>query len=286
MITAAVAFVVLGHSGQAKDAPNALVSRMLARYYSAKSLTGKLSLTQSAAAGREHGETKGETDVQFERPTKLFVKQTVNSSVTKGIARIVSDGSRFLYSLPKEDSISSSSKPVGWESINYATDLPSDRVLVEDVMQFNVQKSKTMPLSIGEIYNIARSGLFLRPEPLDVAIGLRSDLKKFVDQMATVEDLGEQKIGGRTVRMIGGSWREYGDAPVSGQYQIAVTSEGDLVRYTRKESLAGPPNEPPVSITTTWDVDLQIDGKVNQNLFRDQALNVAPPKPATGKPPR
>jgi hypothetical protein len=268
MITAVVALVVLGHNFQAKPDASALVSKMLARYYGAQSLVGKLTLTQTAVHPKERGETTGVTDLQYQRPGKLYVRQAINSQATKGTARIVSDGSRFLYSLPKDESL--------------GTDAPSNRELVEDVLQFNPREQKTQPLGVGEIYAIGRTGLYLRPEPLDVAIGLRGDLERFKTQLVNVEDQGEQTFKGRTVHVVGGSWREYADAPISGLYQLVLTADGDLIRYTRKENLEGPPGQPPVAITTVWDVDLTIGGAVNPNLFKDRAL--VPPRQSEEKP--
>jgi hypothetical protein len=285
MITAVLAIAVLLPRAQARTKAGDLVSKMLAHYYGAQSLAGKISLTQSASDSQERGVAHGEVDVQFQRPSRLFVKQSIDSKETRGIARIVSNGSKFLYSLPKDESL-----------ISADSGASPNRELVENVVQWNDKEGKDQALQIGEIYVIGRSGLYLKPEPLDLAIGQRSDLKSFVAQLATVEDRGDKTINGKTAHLIGGDWRQYDSAPVSGTYEIAISDDGDLIRYTRKESLAGPSNTV-VDIITQWDVDIQVGGQVDPKVFQDRAFappnqgSSAPadngaPSGSSGKPPR
>jgi len=68
--------------------------------------------------------------------------------------------------------------------------------------------------------------------------------------------------------VIGGDWRQYADAPVSGKYQVVITNDGELVRYVRKETVAGPPGVAPIDVTTIWDVDLKLNGKVDPSYFK------------------
>jgi hypothetical protein len=258
MIAAILAIAVLAPTGQAqRPDPGTWVTKMLSHYNGANSLAGHISFTQSAA----NTSIKGDTQVQYERPSKLFVRQALGNDTP---TRIISDGKKFLYSLPAE-------AQRAMTTMN--PKLPQDQELVENVVQASGPDETVGALDIGQIYAIASSGLAIRPPALDVAIARREDLKAFVDQFATVEDQGDSTVNGKAVHLIGGDWRQYADALASGKYQLAVTGDGDLVRYGLTEQIADPrPGQPPIVLTTTWDVDLKIGGSLNEDLFKDNAL--------------
>lgn len=258
MITAFLALAVLAQNG---PKPAELVSRMMNHYASANTLSGKLTYVQTAQGPDESGKTqvysaKGETDVQVERPNKIYVFQIMdghddNMNPTKIKARIVSNGSRFLYAVPMK------------------FDVPYEE-LRESVNQGGQN------LKVGDIYNIGGSGLIVKPAPLDVAIGRTEDLKQFRDQIVSLEDQGQDTINGQTVHLVGGDWREYASAPPSAKYQIAISDAGDLLRYITKERVADPSGKlQPVEVTTTWNVDLKVNGSVDESLFTDKDLTPA-----------
>src|SRR5579862_8720306 len=73
-----------------------LISKMLAYYFSANTLTGNIVLT--AAAGGGH--TTWNTTVQFERPSKLYIQQARVNGPSEAWY-ITSDGKVFSYAAPE-----------------------------------------------------------------------------------------------------------------------------------------------------------------------------------------
>lgn len=260
MLTALLALVSLPQA-QFPPKPADLVSKMMDHYSQANTLSGKLTYTQTAQGPDETGKMRvytaqGETDVQVERPNKIYVLQVMdghddNMNPTKVKSRIVSNGSRFLYAVPMK------------------FDVPYEE-LRENVNQGGQQ------LNVADIYNIGGSGLIIKPAPLDVVIGRTEDLKLFRDQIVSLDDEGRDTVNGQPVRIIGGDWREYASAPPSAKYQLAITDSGDLLRYTTKEKVADPSGKiQPVDVTTVWNVDIKVNGPVDESLFKDKDL--APP---------
>ena len=250
MITALVAFAAFAQ-GQARPKPADLVSKMMDHYSQASTLSGKLSYVQTAAGYT----AKGETIVQFERPNKLYVFQTF-SGTDSPKARIVSDGKRFLYSVPQAARTQSLGVEVPYQE------------LAENVQQGN------QVLNLGDIYNIGGSGLIIKPAPLDIAIGRLADLKMLRSQIVSVDDQGDDTVNGQAAHLVGGDWREYDAAPPSAKYQMAITDAGDLLRYSMTEKVADPSGKmAPIDVVTTWTVDLKVNGQVDQSLFKDKDLN-------------
>lgn len=246
MLTTLVALTLLsqGTSG-ASVTPAQLVSRMLARYASATSLSGTISYTQSAGSVAIHGQTQ----VQYVKPDKLFIKQTMEGP-QKGVYRVVSDGEKFSYSLPQDlpDLI-----PPGGEN----------QLLVEPVLQ------KGKKLDLVDIYTIGSSGLVDKPAAMDIAIGRVEGLRSFRSQLATVRDEGVERMDGVDVHIIAGDWRQYESAPVSGTYRLGVTDAGDLVFYSIKEVVADPQVKmTPQEIVTTWKASLKVNGPTDPKLFQ------------------
>src|SRR5437870_100206 len=101
MITTVIAIAALLNHVQDRPKPGALVSKMLSRYNTANTLTGKLHYLQSAMDGSKEYAVHGETTIQVENPNKLYIYQASDApAATPG--RIVSNGSRFLYAIPQD----------------------------------------------------------------------------------------------------------------------------------------------------------------------------------------
>src|SRR5688500_18043298 len=86
------------------QAPTAkeLIEKMLVRYHSAKTLTGKIRLTVSAK-----GSTASlDTAVQYERPAKLYIQQHKNVANPEPDQPykwlVTSDGASFSYNIPND----------------------------------------------------------------------------------------------------------------------------------------------------------------------------------------
>ncbi len=238
-MVALVAAVVLAPQGSPKGAE--LISKMFAYYNDAKTFAGTIQMTQ-AMMGQT---TAYDTIVQFELPSKLFIKQV--QKVTGRVYLVTSDGKQFSYDVPRALEESGISKP-------------RERLL-ENVVQGSLTHQ------VRDIYRVAVAGLPDRSMPLDVAIGQLGDLKFIRDQWATVKYDGTVDWNGEKAHSISGAWREYGEADVSSTYNLLLTSEGELLRYSIKDRLSAP-GQGPQDVVTTWLVRFEKNAKVDPTLFK------------------
>ena len=291
MITAVIAVAAL-LQGQGQSKAGALVTKMLARYYSANTVSGSMTYEQSAVDPSQNQKftIHGSTKVQIERPNKIFVVQ--NSDLPgAGNGRIISNGQRFLYNVPQDTR--ELTRTLG-------NDSQLNSQLIEDVVQFDYNSQTKNILDVAQIYTVGSAGLPLHPAaPLDIAISRHDALKAFSDQLASVSDQGNTTINGKSAHIVTGDWRQYVDAPVSGTYQLAITDDGDLLQYVLNEKVdpAGADANggvvrmtQPINVTTIWNVDLTVNGQVDEKLFNDRALALPRPdqdhrRPAPNKPP-
>lgn len=212
------------------------MSKMLRRYADLPTLTGSITMTQRVGTATAIIKTQ----LQYERPSKLFIRQDLQSS-TPQTWIVTSDGSTFSYNVP-----------------NDRPGRPGER-LIEKVT------SGGRLLEYQDIYAVASRSLGDRSLPLDIAISRLDDLKYLRDQWATLGFIDPQPQG---LIAIGGQWREYKTAPASGTFEIWVDKDGNLRRYIQRETLKPLPNAEPHLVTTVWDVDLVPNGKPNADLFR------------------
>jgi len=286
MFTAVIAVAAL-LQGQGQSRAGALVSKMLSHYYSANTISGNMTYQQSAVDPIQNQKfaIHGSTKVQIERPNKLFIVQT-SDLPGAGNGRIVSNGQRFLYNVPQDTR--ELTRTLG-------SDSQLSGQLIEDVVQFDYNSQTKNILDVAQIYTVGSAGLPLHPAaPLDIAISRHDALKAFSDQLASVSDQGTSTINGKSAHIVTGDWRQYVDAPVSGTYQLAITDDGDLLQYILNEQVepAGADSRggvvrmaQSISVTTTWNVDLAVNGPVDEKLFNDRALvtprysGFNPPKP-------
>ncbi len=220
---------------------------MLARYHAAKTLTGTIKLTVST----KEGSAALDTTLQYERPNKLYIfqrKRVANPDPESPSQWLVtSDGNMFSYNVPNDRFHAA----------------PTLR-LVEPV---NNQRVK-IEHDIASIYHAASKSIGDRSMPLDVAIAGKDDLLYRVGQWASRALQGTKEIAGKTAFLVGGDFRPYNGTDVIGTYQMAITADGELLNYMEKQHVGveGRPN--PVEVISNWEVRLQIDGQVNQGLFK------------------
>ena len=108
--------------------------------------------------------------------------------------------------------------------------------------------------------------------PLDIAFARSTDLKFRVAQWDTHNALGREMIGEQNAYVIGGNWREYPTAPVSGKYKMWITGDGDLLRYEEMLTIGIPMQDPRAPmmtqlVTSTWDVNIKINAQPGKSLF-------------------
>lgn len=238
MLTTFVAIATLTQSAPPK--PAELVTKMLAYYHGAKTVTGEIHFKQTAK-----GQSKeGKTTLQIERPHKLYIRQDLQVLDMPPTVVVVSDGKNFSYSMPL------SKAPDGRGR------------LYERVKQHD------RDFTVADIYLTAGGSIVDRSAPLSIVMGRQRDLDFHRRQWATFELQGTEKIDGKTAHLITGRWKESPADPVAiGWFQMALTSEGELLRYATKHNVQIQ-NFEPVEITTTWTVKLTRDGKVDPKLFK------------------
>jgi len=226
--------------------PSALISKMLAFYHDARTLTGTITMTQKV------GEQSGSilTTVQFETPSKLYVRQQKQIGDRREWM-IVSNGKLFAYDAPDLRTSETSKRLV-------------EAQVIEEVKPTGV-KEVIMRLGIREVYAAGAATLGDRSTPLDIAIGRTEDLRALRDQWATVNYKGTTEHGGKTVHVVMGDWRPYGNALPIGQYRMLVNDSGELLQFARSEPLAIAGKSE--TVLTTWDVRLERNGAPDPRLF-------------------
>jgi hypothetical protein len=245
-MTAALFATTLLLSAPQGQQPSAaeLVGKTFAHYNSAQSATGKIRMTQTMM----NHSVVIDTELQFERPSKLYIKQVQSSKAGSKTWLVTSDGKNFSYDPPAVVITRTTTR----------------------LMEAIEQNGRT--LDYRDVYRAAVDSLGDRSAPLDVVIGRREDLDFFRNQLATVKYAGKERVGDTDVHVVTGDWREYGRAPVSGTYQMLITDAGELKRYARKETLAvnvgGGQSLPPQDVLTIWDVDVKVNGKPDAALFK------------------
>lgn len=245
-----VAILALGLQTPAAGAqnvnPSSLISKMLAYYHDARTLTGTITMTQKV--GDQAGSIV--TTVQFETPSRLYVRQQKQIGDRREWM-IVADGKHFAYDAPDLRTSTTSKRLV-------------EAQVIEDV-KANGTREVVMRLGIREVYAAGAATLGDRSTPLDIAIGRTEDLRALRDQWATVSYKGTTEHSGKTVHVIMGDWRPYGNALPIGQYRMLVNDSGELLQFARSEPVAiGGKSE---SVLTTWEVKLEKNGAPDPRLF-------------------
>ncbi len=221
--------------------PAQIVSKMIGRYNAAQTLSGKIQLTSMIKGQGGSLVTK----VQFELPSKLYIRQEKLYGDGR-IWLVTSDGKRFSYEPPP-------GLPPGKTQVNR---------LIEPI---NLKDGKS--LTVRDVYAASVASIGDRSPVLDIAIGRKEDLEYLRFQWATLRYEGVTRYGDEEVHAISGDWREYGTAPVTGQFRMLINEAGDLRQYVISEKVnletAGTQR-----LDSVWDVQLQVNGAVDPALFK------------------
>jgi len=225
-----------------------LIEKMLVRYHGAKTVVGTINLTVSTQAGS----ASLRSTLQYERPARLYLLQekSVGNPDPEQPSRwlITSDGAKFSYNVPND-------------RFHAAPGLR----LIEPVENVRVKTKH----DLGSIYAASSKSIGDRSMPLDIAIAARTDLVYRRAQWATYSMIGQREVNGKSANIIGGDFRQYAGAPVTGKYEMAITGDGDLLLYQEKTNVmvgegAGART---VEVVSRWDVDLRVGATVNPSLF-------------------
>ncbi|MBS1705752.1 MAG: hypothetical protein JST40_07755 [Armatimonadetes bacterium] len=236
MITLTLAGLMLAQeqpAGEPKISAGQAISKMIALYHEKKSMAGTIILRQTFG----NVAVEVETRFQYERPSKLYIRQVKRAS-DPDQALVTSDGVRFTYDAPKATAA-------------------EGRRLTETV------KQGIDVLDYQRIYAAASACLIDRSAPLDLAISRLEDLKYLRNQWASIDNMVERESG----YIINGKWRAYGNASVSGSYQIGLSKDFELTQYQIVEPMTFP-NQPTQNMVSEWKVNIKPDAAVDASLFR------------------
>lgn len=222
----------------------ALISKAMAHYYDAKSLSGQIRLTQSAK-----GVTLTiDTFIQYDRPNQFAIEQARTGAVAKRIF-MVSDGKKFSYD-----------RPEGTYGQNR---------FLEDVTQKDFVSKRDYTQSVKDMYSAASRTLLDRSPILDIAIGRREDLTVVRDKWGAKKVTGRTTLRGTEVVVIEGAYHDRPGAAPTGTFQMMVTEQGDILRYghTQRYRVPDQTNET-IEIVSIWDADLKVDAKTDPSRYR------------------
>jgi hypothetical protein len=257
MIATLIAFVVLAQTGgqvsppppSGAEQPTAsppdpakIVSAMLAHYFHADSMSGKILLTTTADGAR--GQLL--TTLQFKSPAFVYIRQDM-AAATQRSWLIICDGTDFEYPVP-QGMIGSAQGRILSESLSVSQGITSFR----------------------DVYKIGGQGLKDRSAPLEMAFSVSDELRALRREWVTMRYAGQTQLRGETCDVIEGYWSESGKAPEA-SYRMTIGPDKDLRRYEifgklslsegRKQVIG------PVDVKEVWDVDLKVNGPVDESLF-------------------
>ena len=103
---------------------------------------------------------------------------------------------------------------------------------------------------------------------MDVAIGNKGDLLKRKAEWASLVNGGKVKIGGIEVNQITGLWRANERSRPSAKFEMDVTDDGDLIRYSMTEDVLVDKTQGPQHIELVWDCDLRAGATPDPTVFQ------------------
>lgn len=238
-----------------------VISKMLARYAYAESLSGNITYSVSDGAGT----ASVKTDVKYVRPNLLSIKQ--DRTGANGLKQAaISDGALFMYDLPmKRGIVPPQPNQRMYEPVNFVDD------------QASIGGSDHgFRRTVGELYNIAH--VSLSPSTaLDIAIGFKPHLADLTIHLGTFDKLQSATYKGKSVFKITGDWRVNRSTEMAnGKYELLISHEYDFLRlvhnakYNIGTILPGTNKVDPgniVTVTTTEVADLKVNAEVDSKAF-------------------
>jgi len=230
----------------------ALVGKMFSYYANATSMTGKIRMTQQA----QNITDTIVTDLAFEAPSKIFVRQVLSSPSTSdhsyraNVWMVTSDGKDFTYDFPNEQRLNSNK--------------PEPSRMHEFVNGVNG------PLGFRDIFRAAYRSLGDLSIPELVAIGGTRNFRAVRDEIATIDYVGSANVAGTPVMEVRGMWRPAAESVPTAVYEIYISADGQLKRYRQDEKVSVKMPDAKMGtedIVTTWDVDLNVNAKPDESLF-------------------
>jgi len=236
MMTLSLAMILMRPQSTSVD-PAKIVSDMLLKYRETQTLAGTITLTVSDGVGKSSVETR----VQYAKPSKLYIRQAKSGNPKAKL--VTSDGKHFSYDLPENQGL-----------------VATDMRMIEAIKNLRGETQ-----TVQDVYAVATASLYDRSAALDIIISRKEDLEYLNFQWASITYVGKGEVDGRPVHVITGQWRPYGTAPVMGQYEFAISMEGDLLRYVQKEQYKI--NGVTALATYLYDVRVTRGAKPDESLF-------------------
>lgn len=227
--------------------PSKLISEMMAAYSSAKTVAGSITLKQTIDG--QGGFLSSE--FQIERPNKFYLLQ-VRTEPKPNRWLVTADGKRFSYDEP----IAGDEQPIGGR----IQIRPRGR-LVETMLPAELPAR-----TVADVYSASTRSIGDRCVPLDIAVGRTEDLKFVTSQWASLKSNGETDFNGEKVQQIGGEWREYGTAPVSGKFVLLIGADKTLRFYGVYEQFSI--NGVPRSVSSEWTVKVKLNETLDGSKFK------------------
>jgi hypothetical protein len=233
------------------ESASQLISRMIARYNSARSIQGTIRSKQSA---------KGVivdtlTEIAIDGQQKLSLRQ-IRTGGKGGAYYVVANGQFFAYDRPEN--------------------VAGKARFVEP------QMSKGQPMTVRDIYIVVGYVIAEKSVPLDLLFSRMDDLRAARNQWGKSFKYGETvTVGQRKGRVVIGTYLPYPEAASSGRLEMVISEEGDLLRYSESNSfvfqvpevrddnnrVVTPAVNETILITTVWDVDVKVNEAVDPKLF-------------------
>ncbi len=250
MLTALISIAVIAQGAQApaqgeKVSAASLIGKMYQYYHGADTLAGRIRWTQ-AVADRT---LIIDTEVQFDRPgTRLYLRQIKKSNLDPEQRMITCDGNYFSYDPP------SVIKPKSNEQVHR---------LVETC------HPGKQNLTLGDVYTVGGASLIDRNFPLTVIINRREDLEFENKLMPSLAYQGTRQLGDETVHVVTGRWRQAPNVEPTGSFEMLITDEGQLRKYSRTENvIVQGPGGGTFQVMSVWDVAVEKNPKsIDQKLF-------------------
>ncbi len=225
---------------------------MFAHYSELQTATGTIKLIVEAKAPTGSASQTINTEIQYERPSKFFLRQ-IQSGKEQNPWVVSSDGSLFSYPMPSQIIYNKSKRLVENVGVN----------------------------TIAEIYGASVTSIGDRSAPLGIIVSWNKELRRIVSEWPVYELAGEQEWKGAKVWKIVGKYRQDPLGPVIGDFVLVVDKSGNMLEYKTTQAFATPTDEAHSDakhpsydtknltyVTYTWMVDVAANGTVDSSLFK------------------
>lgn len=222
----------------AKVSAGELISKAMVRYLEASTLSGTIKTVQEA---------KGvsiaiDTDIQFDRGTsRIYLRQGKGGSDPREFL-LVSNGKEFTF------------------------DRPMEALGQSRFREWVTQDGRTQTVEL--IYGAAIKSLLERSAALDLLVGREPDLRDLRDHMGTKSITQTMTVNRKPAYVVDGAWHDMPGAEATGTFRMVLTEDGDLLKMVKVQRYRVPDKiKETLLITTTWTVNVQVNGKVDDRLF-------------------